>query len=153
MSEISAEQFLAKVLKTDTCWLWQGNRKTGGYGRLGQTMAHRISYGLFVEPIQPGNGVFHKCDNPPCVRPDHLFSGKQIENVSDMISKKRHWVQKNGMPRGDKALCRKLTSVNVLKMRELRRTTGVTYCELGRIYGVSHTTAYLAVSGRTWSHL
>lgn len=91
-----AARFWAKVNKTPTCWLWTANRLPKGYGvinvggRAGsQQLAHRVSWELHFGPIPDGLWVLHRCDNPPCVRPDHLFLGTVQDNVDDMVTKGR----------------------------------------------------------------
>lgn len=76
------------------CWLWSGRANRRGYGVLyvrGKNLfAHRVSYEEHRGPIPPGLLVCHKCDNPPCINPDHLFVGTQSDNLTDMHRKKRH---------------------------------------------------------------
>lgn len=78
--------FWERVEKTDGCWIWKGGRR-GGYGRLrvdGRWVsAHVVAYEEANGPLQPGQKVLHRCDHPPCVRPDHLFAGSQKDNVDD----------------------------------------------------------------------
>ena len=89
------KRFIRYVEKTDGCWLWKGSINAVGYGVFGypgqgvSCSAHRASYELFVGDIPSGMLVCHKCDNPICVRPDHLFVGTQRDNMRDMIAKKR----------------------------------------------------------------
>lgn len=75
------------------CWIYLKTRDKNGYGRFktkGQTRrAHRISYELEFGKITEGKMVLHKCDNPPCVRPSHLFEGTAKQNADDMIKKGR----------------------------------------------------------------
>jgi hypothetical protein len=93
-----ADKFWRYVKRGDGCWEWQGHRDKKGYGRIqaGRELpmpAHRASYILNVGPI-PDDGtewcVCHRCDNPPCVRPDHLFLGTDKDNHDDMVRKGRH---------------------------------------------------------------
>lgn len=88
-----APRFWAKVAKGDGCWEWTAG-KAYGYGRFcvrhGHVMhAHRYSYELRFGEIPLGMNVLHRCDNPGCVRPSHLFLGRQLENVRDMMAKGR----------------------------------------------------------------
>jgi hypothetical protein len=74
------------------CWEWQGARYDYGYGRVhwnGEWRAHRASYTVHVGAIPRGLYVLHRCDNPPCLNPDHLFLGTQAENIVDMVRKGR----------------------------------------------------------------
>lgn len=77
----------------DACWQWLARKHEGGYGdfRLGggHVRAHRFSYELAHGAIPKGMFVLHRCDNPGCVNPSHLFLGTFEDNSSDMVSKGR----------------------------------------------------------------
>lgn len=85
---------LVQVLSIDVCWPWQG-AKSGqdryGVIRVGSKMkyAHRVAYELTFGPIPDGLYACHKCDNPPCCNPHHIFSGTPSENVLDSVAKGR----------------------------------------------------------------
>lgn len=73
------------------CWEWSGLRSARGYGRFGHDSrrAHRIAWELTFGPVPDGLLVCHTCDNPPCIRPEHLFLGTDADNARDMVAKGR----------------------------------------------------------------
>lgn len=80
------------------CWEWDGSVTEKGYGlinieRQGLVGArvHRVMYELHVGPIPNGQLIRHRCDNPPCINPDHLEPGTPADNTSDMMERGRHW--------------------------------------------------------------
>src|SRR5258708_1136501 len=91
--------FWAKVEKSDACWLWRGARTKADYGQIkinGKVFyAHRVSWFIHFGNIPDTLSVCHRCDNPPCIRPDHLFTGTARDNARDMIMKGRHKAQKD----------------------------------------------------------
>lgn len=94
-----AERFWQKVKKSDSCWEWQGANVPKGYGIIGKDgrnqYAHRVSWELHTGVIPKGLLVCHHCDNPKCVRPDHLFVGTHQDNLRDMSRKGRGRQQKS----------------------------------------------------------
>jgi hypothetical protein len=100
MTTMSDEQarIRGNVHVTDSdCWVWQGYRNEHGYGRLWapKRYVHRAAYEAFVGPIPAGLNVLHRCDNPPCCNPAHLFLGTRADNARDMLAKGRGALQKN----------------------------------------------------------
>lgn len=152
-------RFWAKVNPDGDCWEWTGarNEKRGGYGafavKVGRRKlaipAHRIAYLLEVGDVPDGWMVLHCCDNPPCVRPDHLFLGLALHNTADMIAKGR-------MQPGDHAGVRngraRLTPSDVLAIRELL-TKGVYQQEIAYRFGITQSTVSNISVRKTWAHL
>lgn len=106
-------------------------------------MAHRVVWELTFGPIPDGLVVCHRCDNRPCVRPDHLFLGTQADNIDDAIAKRR---QARGGTHGR----RKLDAGQVAEMRELYATGRYTLAELGERYAVTGSTISVNVRGLHW---
>ena len=87
------EKIFENVVKENGCWIWQKYTNKLGYGRFRfkskKELAHRVAYRVFNGLIPDGLLVLHKCDNPPCVNPGHLWLGTDASNVKDSISKGR----------------------------------------------------------------
>lgn len=135
--------FWANVAKTNGCWNWTAARDLHGYGALrvaGRVVgAHRHSYALANGPIPPGHHVLHHCDNPACVRPDHLFLGSRAENMGDMVRKGRQ-------AKGERNGQAKLTAEQVGEIR----SSDLPQFRLADIYGVSNQQISLIKSGKRW---
>jgi hypothetical protein len=139
------EKFWRKVRKSrrpDACWEWRGAHSDNGYGALrteprGPVIkAHRVAYLLEVGPIPDGLYVCHRCDNPRCVRPDHLFIGTQAENRRDAARKGR--------------AARKLTWPDVRAMRAAY-AAGVRGYEIARRRRMSAGVVYKILRGVIWT--
>lgn len=145
------DRFWTYVDKTGDCWLWLGSNNGVGYGqiRLCGTLkyAHRISYELKYGPVPSGLYVLHKCDTPSCINPDHLFIGRQVDNVKDMITKGR-----DNHARGSRIYLAKLTEENIVEIRKLF-TTGLTQQKIADLYNVSDTAISDIFNHRTWNHV
>jgi hypothetical protein len=94
MNISTEERFWRHVDKSSDCWVWTGYRHhRDGYGHFKldrkPVRAHRMSYEFEHGKIPEGMNVCHRCDNPPCVRPDHLFLGDQSVNLKDAYEKGR----------------------------------------------------------------
>lgn len=86
-------RFYEKVRKAESCWEWEAAINSSGYGQIkyngSMKLAHRVSYELEMGCIPRGKYVLHKCDNPRCVKVDHLYIGTQQDNMNDMVLRKR----------------------------------------------------------------
>lgn len=156
------QRFWSKVDKTSSptgCWLWTGYRNPKGYGRFGPTKkidaySHRVSYEMHKGPIPAGLLVCHRCDNPPCVNPKHLFTGTMQDNVDDMMSKGRHIFQKfpEKHPRGENAGPSKLTAEKVQAIHQLL-DQGDSQQKIAVKFGVSQGLISHIKLGHSWKHL
>ena len=139
------------------CWEWSGARNGHGYGiiriggRAGWTeRCHRVSYALFIGPVAPGVKVLHRCDNPPCFNPEHLFGGTPQDNTNDMLSKGR-W-RKPRPVRGERNAKAKLTEVAVGAAID-RLLRGDTRTAIAKDYGVTIGAISRIAVGKNWKHL
>lgn len=158
-----ADRLWSKVNKTKGCWEWQGAKSGFGYGVIGVYVngarklqkTHRVSWTLKYGDIPDGMCVLHKCDNPKCVNPDHLFLGSYADNVHDCIDKGRFHILKPGAPPprhlGELNGLSKLTSQQVLDIRNMSKT--MTRAEIAKIYSVSRSTVTDIVNRNTWRHI
>lgn len=136
------------------CWLWVGASNKNGYGAIQTGLwkkskvepAHRVSYKIFhgVE-LASSQVICHRCDNPSCVNPDHLFLGTHADNAADKVKKGRHII-------GDKCWNAKITEKDVLEIRRLR-DAGVSCGILANKYLVNRETIRLIGTRKNWSHV
>lgn len=147
------ERFTEKVAKSKSCWIWIGASDGKGYGittnNKQRIFAHRASYMLFVGKIPKGLFVLHKCDNPPCVNPSHLFVGTQLDNMRDAVRKGRH---KNNPLKGSKNPLAKLTETDIPKIRKLY-SDGMRQAHIAKKFNVSPATIWEIRVGRKWKHV
>lgn len=146
-----APRFWARIRKTRGCWIWTGAKITAGYGTLnvnGKTAyAHRLSWSIHHGRIPGKLFVLHRCDNPACVRPSHLFLGTAKDNAVDMVKKGRN---KHGNTEGELNGCAKLTAAEV---NDIRAAYGpVTLQYLADKYGVTKSAVWDIVKYRSWAN-
>lgn len=145
------KRFWLKVRRgsANDCWEWQGNRSARGYGRLrsgssphGSFLAHRVSWNLHFGPIPFGKCVCHRCDNPCCVRPNHLFLGSACDNIRDAMRKGR-------LAHGERNGQHRLTASQVRDIRASCRL-GIPQKVLIAKYGVTSSTVSRIANGLRW---
>jgi DNA-binding XRE family transcriptional regulator len=143
---VSDHRFWDKVEKSDGCHHYLGYKNQNGYGwvaRRGTQMhAHRWAWILTYGEIPEGLGVLHKCDNPLCCNPEHLFLGTHKENMDDRDAKGRQ-----PSARGEK---NHLAKLNITLVKEIRSSTKSAK-ELASLMGVSKQTIWHIRAGRTWA--
>ena len=148
------ERFLDKVDKSSgECWIWTAKKYYYGHFDIGgeTLLAHRVSYSLFVGELEDGKVIAHKCDNPLCVRPEHLMMCTQQENIQDCIDKGRRAKEKPNQW-GEKSHKAKLTDKDVLEIRRLYKE-GKMLRRIAEQFGVNESTIKAIVNRRTWKHI
>ena len=141
------ERFWEKVGKTPSCWQWNAKKNEKGYGRFwahGRNLgAHRISWMIAFGTYDSKRlRVLHKCDNPGCVNPEHLFLGTLAENISDRDRKQR-------TAKGEKNGNRKLTVSQVIEIRRSPDTLDV----LARRFCIDRTQVHNIKTRKQWKHV
>ena len=148
--------FWKRVRKTENCWIWTGGHRESGYGTMTEKtedghfylkLAHRFSWKIHNGPIPNGMFICHHCDNPTCVRPDHLFIGTPKDNTQDSVKKGRH----TPFPVliGTANPQHKLTNEQV---REIRKNIE-SHAQAAARFGVTKSLICAIRRGRVWKHL
>lgn len=132
------------------CWEWLGRRQSDGYGSLtfagGDMLAHRLAYTTWVGPIPEGLLVRHKCDNRPCVNPEHLETGTNADNMADRGDRNRQ-------ARGSRSAPAVLSESDIPEIRDLYNSGLFLLREIAEWYGVGKGAIGSVVRGDTWQHV
>lgn len=158
---------IAYSAKPNSCWEWTGSRQNYGYGqmKIGKrtVKTHRIAWKLAYGDIPEELFVLHHCDNPPCVRPGHLFLGTNLDNTLDRHSKgrdargERHGSRthphKFGARYGERNSNVRLTEEQVLDIRRLYAAGSYSQKHLAEMFGVTQPTISLIVNRKMWEFL
>ena len=174
MRPSTEQRFWAKVDKSGPtpshrpelgpCWVWTASKSAEGYGFFNMSDqknmgAHRASWCLANGAIPSRMWVLHRCDNPSCVRPEHLFLGTPTDNVRDMLAKGRarthegdaHWFRRvAGVQVGANNFNAVLTAEDVLAIKRCL-IAGETTSALGKRFGVRGPTISQILAGRNWN--
>lgn len=139
--------FWQKVRKTNGCWLWTASKDKNGYGWFryshGYT-AHRASWHFAYGEIPRGLCVCHKCDNPSCIRPDHLFLATNQENTADRQRKGR-----GNYAFGSSHYKAKLNEKIVAKIISSKLSNS----DLGKKFGLPTKYVWQIRRGNVWKHV
>jgi hypothetical protein len=174
------KNFLSKVKISNTgCWEWQYTTNNKGYGQYRENgkryFCHRYVYEKLKEKITNGLWVLHKCDNPKCCNPDHLFLGTHADNMRDMVNKGRAltgsrnpsvkypeklaYGRRNGnythpecRPHGETHGQAKLKEIDVINIKRLIED-GYRISDITKKYKVSHQTISAIKTSRKWAYL
>lgn len=149
------ERFWSHVNRgdSDSCWEWQAGKTPRGYGRTSvkghrSLQAHRVAWEVTYGKVPNGLEVCHKCDNPPCCNPNHLFVGTHAENMRDAVNKRR-------FPRrpGSRSGRAKLNDEIVNDIRQRYVKGNISQRALAREYGVTQRLIWNILHKIAWIEL
>lgn len=161
LSPEDIERFWSKVDISGDCWTWTGSKDRDGYGlfsiKCKTVRSHRISYEIANGPLVASDQTLHRCDNPPCVRPDHLYAGSVVQNVKDRDERGRTATGSRSGPskypeiyRGESNGNARLTADTVKEIRAEYEAGGISTIGIASKYGIGKSQAHNIVSGKAW---
>lgn len=144
------DDFYKKMETQGDCWIWKNSKTPAGYGkfmyRKKHWLTHRLSYYFANGEIPLGMQVLHRCDNPSCINPNHLFLGTQAMNMKDMVAKNRSL-------KGTKHPSAKLTEEQVRMIRTEWGGRVKSVEAISEQYGFSKSGICGIIHNRNWKHL
>ena len=150
------ERLYAKIKKNARtgCWEWQGAKTSAGYGLFSVdgslVYTHRFSYNLHNGRLPDDLHVCHKCDNPSCCNPDHLFLGTDADNLADMRRKNRHSPPPKMTGRRNPST--KISEKDVLQIRKMKKA-GKSLKEIAVSFSISKTNVADICKRKIWRHV
>lgn len=157
ISKAIENSFHKKYLRVKSgCWMWMAASDPAGYGRIGVgypkiELAHRFSYRLYFGPFDKNLLVCHRCDNPSCVNPKHLFLGTHKDNHADSARKGRS--KKPPIHFGISHHKSKMNGYLVRKMRNIYAKGKVSQRALAHRFGISQPVLGKIIRGELWKHI
>ncbi len=150
---------LGNIKKSENgCWEWQKYKTKHGYGVIKRKpkniLSHRLSYEIFLGKFDNSLFVCHKCDNPSCINPDHLFLGTHIDNCNDCINKKRQFPINTVRHLRKGKVCRgaKLSPKEVQEIRQLKKD-GIKRKVIAEKFNITSEHVWGITSLKAWSHI
>lgn len=150
-AKYTPERFFAQhTVNENGCHVWSGSLHKDGYGQLNYMrkywLAHRLAWTLTKGQIPDGLCVCHRCDNPPCFNPEHLFLGTHARNMGDMKAKGRRKNVNQGTSNGRS----KVTWEQASEIRRLYAAKELNQVQLGERFGITQTSISLLLRNKTW---
>lgn len=165
MNTTDAKRFHSSFDRTGKCWPWKLASTAAGYGRFRlrpkTLLAHRVAWELANGPIPAGMCVLHKCDNPKCCNPAHLFLGTKAENNDDRDKKERQAkgdrsgrrLHAKNWPIGEKHPEAKITTESVRAIRAAYAAGGCSQQQLADRFGIDQTSVSKIILRKKWAHV
>ena len=151
-------KFWAKVARRrnskGNCWRWLGSKTSDGYGRFyieghrSMFLVHRVMWVESGGKLKGSDCVLHKCDNPSCVNPTHLFVGTLSDNMRDMVEKRR-----NNPQRGESNGAAKININEVRQIRRMAKDRTITQSRIADMFGITQVTVSGIHKRKIWRHL
>ena len=146
------ERFFKYVNKEKDCWIWTASKNWQGYGKIGVNYkdyrAHRLSWIIHHGHIPKGKLVLHRCDNPSCVNPNHLYIGNYKDNSNDCSVRGRRRVlvgEETGNSKLTNRIVSKIRNMNIFNLSDQEK--------VAKRYKIGRSTIRDVIFGRTWKHL